>query len=88
MPKERAFLHEQCCKFLKCSSLSSQFVFKHDEFMKNFGHYLPTVSNRFIFVVLFKTKKQAVFGVLSDSLGKESSSFVINLTDMRVFSKV
>ena len=56
--------------------------------MKNFGYYLPTVSNRFIFAVLFKTKKQVVFGVLSDSLGKESSSVVINLTDMRIFSKV
>ena len=55
--------------------------------MKNFGNYLPTPSNKFIFAVLFKTKKENTFAVISQALGKESSSFVVNLNNMKVLYK-
>ena len=55
--------------------------------MKNFGSYLPTPDSSFTFAFLFKSKKQVIFAVLSQGLGKGSISMVVNLTDNKIFNK-
>jgi hypothetical protein len=62
-------------------------LFKYDDYYKNFGYYLPSAGNQFIFAVIFKSKKQVVFGVISQFLGKEAKSIAFNLNTMKVFKK-
>lgn len=88
MPKEREFLHSQCCEFFKCRDISSKLSFKYDDYSKNFANYIPNATRKFAFLVLFKAKKsQAVFGLISTSIGRDSTSMAFNLNTMKVMKK-
>ena len=87
MPKERSFLLEECCKFFGANGLVTKLSYKYDEFCKNFGHYLPTLQNKFLFAVILKTKKNVVFGVIASSVGRDSRAFAFNLSTMKIMHK-
>ena len=78
---------EECRKFFGVNYISTKLSFKYDEWFKNFSEYLPTPPKEFLFAVIMKTKKDVVFGVISDSVGKESKALAFNLKTRKIMKK-
>lgn len=78
-------LEGMVCKFMQYKSIKTTFLYKYDEFNKNFANYLPIKSN-YDFVLLAKTKKSQIFGVISIGLGPKSRAMAFNLNSGKTFT--
>lgn len=70
---------------MQCKSIKTTFLYKYDEFNKNFSNYLP-IKSPYDFVLLGKTKKSQLFGVISIGLGQKSRALAFNLNSGKTFA--
>jgi hypothetical protein len=70
---------------LKLKSIKTTFLYKYDEFNKNFSNYLPQ-KTPYDFVIIAKSKKSQIFGVISSGLGPRSKAMAFNLNSGKTFT--
>jgi hypothetical protein len=84
-PKERQILEGYICNFMQCKSIKTSFLYKYDEFNKNFSNYLP-LKEAYDFVIVARTKKSQIFGVISCGIGAKSKAMAFNLNSAKCFT--
>lgn len=84
--KQRANLNAAISKFLRGQKFTTTFLYKYDDFTKNFSNYLPTVRPYYDFVIIVKLKSSVIFGVICSGIGPGSRATAINATSDRSFS--
>lgn len=69
---------------MQCRSFTSALLYKYDDFNKNFANYLP-IKEAFNFVILLKSKKGQIFGVVACGIGPKTKVAAFNLNTGKLF---
>lgn len=87
LPDIRKFIIGEVGRFLNRPKFTSTLLFKYDDFSKGIGNYIPTSRNPYAFLLLLRSQKGEIFGLMANSVGNNSNAMAFNASQRTIFKK-